>query len=118
MTITTKSREFTKQELYLLTKSPSMISVNKLENGAEITPSGWLVYHDTNSKGEEVEILSIMGINALGENQVWSCQSQTFKQNFYDIDSIFESVPDSYAIKKISGQTKAGREFVNCDLVM
>lgn len=110
MEIKEKSREFTKTEIYKLTKSPSMIPVNNVEDGSELEVNGYLIFGDINSKDEPVEILSVLGT----DGTVWCSQSDTFRKNFMDIYSIFEG--ETFTIVKLSGETKAGRPFVNCDL--
>ena len=114
MKITEKSKEFTKDELYRMTKSPSVTSVKALEDGTIITPRGWLEFDDENAKGETSYMLSIIGEDAFGQETVWTCQSQTFKNNFMDLWILFDGEP--FTLKKISGVTKAGRDYVNCDL--
>lgn len=114
MIITEKSDEFTKAELYRMTKSSSIMTVKSLEDGTIITPRGWLTFDDENSKGETSHMLSIIGEDALGQETVWSCQSQTFKDNFMDLWNMFDGEP--FTLKKISGVTKAGRDYVKCDL--
>lgn len=110
MEIREKSREFSKTEIYKMTKSPSMLTVNNIEDGTELEVAGYIIFGDTNSNNEEVEILSIMGT----DGTVWCTQSDTFRKNFMDIYSIFDG--DLFTIVKLSGATKAGRPFVNCDL--
>lgn len=114
MKITSTSREFEKQELYLMTKSPSIKTVNSVTDGDTMEVNGWLMFEDTNAKGQTSELLSIKGIDSTGEEVVWTCQSETFKRNFADIAGIFDGEP--FTIVKISGVTKAGKDFVNCDL--
>lgn len=114
MKITFESREFTPTEKYLMTKSPSIISVKDLEDGYILNVTGYLEYEDENSKGETSYMMSIIGLDGFGENVVISTQSATFKRNFAEIAEIFENEP--FIIKKISGTTKAGRPYVNCDL--
>lgn len=115
MTITTMSSEnFTKAELYRMTKSPSIVSVKAIPDGTTMTPIGWLTFDDENNKGEVSHMLSIIGVGEDDQEVVWSCQSQTFKDNFMDLWELFKG--DNFKIKKLSGQTKAGREYVNCDL--
>lgn len=115
MIITSKSDEgFTKAELYRMTKSPFIVSVKTLADGATMTPIGWLTFDDENNKGEVSHMLSIIGVCDDGQKVVWSCQSQTFKDNFMELWELFEG--DAFKIKKISGQSKAGREYVSCDL--
>lgn len=114
MTITEKSNDFTKVELYRMTKSPGIRSVKDLEDGTTIKPRGWLTFDDENAKGETFHMLSIIGGDAFDREIVWSCQSQTFKDNFMDLWNMFDGEP--FTLKKISGVTKAGRDYVNCDL--
>ena len=112
MRIIEKSKELTKEQTYLLTKSPSVLPVKDIEDGSELTVVAFLTYEDVNSKGETSNILSIMGEN----NEVWACQSETFKRSFNDLVEIMGV--DGFTIKKLSGTTKAGRPYVNCDLVV
>lgn len=115
MIITSKSTEsFTKAELYRMTKSPSIVSVKTVADGTTMSPIGWLTFDDENNKGEVSHMLSIIGVGEDDQEVVWSCQSQTFKDNFMDLWELFKG--DNFKIKKLSGQTKAGREYVNCDL--
>lgn len=115
MIITSMSKEdFTKVELYRMTKSPAIVSVKAVEDGATMEVHGWLTFEDENAKGETSHMLSIIGIGEDGEEVVWTCQSQTFKDNFMDLWELFNG--DTFKIKKLSGVTKAGREYVNCDL--
>lgn len=115
MIITSKSSEsFTKAELYRMTKSPSIVSVKTVADGTTMSPIGWLTFDDENNEGEVSHMLSIIGVGEDDQEVVWSCQSQTFKDNFMDLWELFKG--DNFKIKKLSGQTKAGREYVNCDL--
>lgn len=108
ITVTKASKELTKREQFKLTKSQQPILIKDLEDGVEITPDYWAIYEDTD---KDTEVLSIVDT----EGQVLSTISETFKKNFLDIADIFQD--EDYTIKKISGTTKAGRSFVNCDLV-
>ena len=115
MIITSKSSEsFTKAELYRMTKSPSIVSVKTVADGTTMSPIGWLTFDDENNEGEVSHMLSIIGVGEDDQEVVWTCQSQTFKDNFMDLWELFKG--DNFKIKKLSGQSKAGREYVNCDL--
>lgn len=114
MRIEFQSREFTPTEKYLMTKSPSIISAKDVEDGKRMLVKGWLQYSDENHNGEIANMTSIIGEVDGVENVVWSTQSNTFIQNFIDISEIFDN--SDFTIKKISGTTKAGRPYVNCDL--
>lgn len=114
MTVKETSKELTNTEIYLMTKSPSIKTVNSVTDGDTLSVYAYLVFEDTNAKGQTSEMLSIMGTDSSGEQSVWTCQSETFKRNFYDLVDIFHE--DPFTIVKISGVTKAGKDFVNCDL--
>lgn len=103
------SRELTKVEKYLMTQSPSIMSLSKTEDDVSIPVDAWLIFTDTKDTGEEVEILSILS----GE-YVFSCQSETFKRSFADIVEVMDG--EHFAIKKISGTTKSDRPYINCVL--
>lgn len=110
MNILEQSRELTKVELYLMTKNPACISVSNVADSTVINVSAFLVYEDINSKGETVELLSIL----TPDNKVYACQSATFKKSFKDIADIADG--DEFAVVKVSGTTKAGRPYINCVL--
>jgi len=103
------SKELTKVEKYLMTQSPAIVSLSKTEDDISIPVDAWLIFSDSKDTGEEVEILSILS----GE-EVFSCQSETFKRSFADIVEVMDG--EHFAIKKISGETKAGRPYINCVL--
>ena len=107
MTITMMSREdLDKKTIYMLTKDPSVKLIKNLPDGTAFTVSAYLEYVDTNSRGENVHILSIMT-----DQGPLACQSKTFREQFLDIAEIF-GLP--VTISKISGMTKAEREYITC----
>lgn len=108
--IISKSREFDKIETYLMTTSPDITSVKDLDDGEKLTVTGYLFFNDVKPNGETAEIMSII----TDEKKVYSCQSATFKRSLQDIANLFDGEP--FTIIKISGETKAGREYVNCVL--
>lgn len=115
MIITSKSSEsFTKAEIYRMTKSPSIVSVKTVADGTTMSPIGWLTFDDENNKGEVSHMLSIIGVGEDDQEVVWSCQSETFKDNFMDLWNMFDGEP--FTLIKLSGKSKAGHEYVNCDL--
>jgi hypothetical protein len=114
MKIIFESREFTPTEKYLMTKSPSIISVKNVEDGSLLEVKGYLHYEDEDQNGKTSHMTSIIGVSN-GEQVVWSTQSKTFVDNFIDISEIFEG--EGFTIKKLSGVTKnTKRPYVNCDL--
>lgn len=111
VTIKATSREFTIVEKYLMTTSPDMTSMKDVADGEKIEVDGYLTFEDVKEKtGEVVEVLSII----TPEKKVYSCQSATFKRSISDIHSVMETTP--FTVIKISGKTKAGRDFINCVL--
>lgn len=111
ITINSKSREFTNVEEYLMTVAPSIISMKDVADDTIIEVDGLLTFTDVKDEtGEEVEVLSII----TPAKEVYSCQSKTFKRSLNDIATIMGDKP--FSIVKISGKTKAGRDFINCIL--
>lgn len=109
ITITAKSKDFTKVEEYLMTIAPNIISLKDLEDETSIPVDGWLEYTEEKD-GKEVEIMSII----TPDRVVYGFQSATAKRALLDIDSIMEG--NKYSVIKISGTTKAGRPYVNLTL--
>lgn len=104
------SKEFTEVEQYLMTKSPAIISMKDVEDDTSIIVDGILNFEDEKDNGEVVEIMSII----TPDSKVYSCQSKTFKRSIIDIANIMHGKP--FPIKKISGKTKAGRDYIDCIL--
>ena len=106
-----KSREFTEVEQYLMTIAPSIQSVKGVEDGTHITVNGILEFTDIKEDtGEAVDIMSII----TPDKKVYSCQSSTFKRSIKDISNIMQG--KEFTVIKISGKTRAGRDFINCVL--
>lgn len=105
------SREFTEVEQYLMTIAPSIQSVKDVEDGTYITVNGILEFSDIKENtGEAVDVMSII----TPDKKVYSCQSSTFKRSIKDISNIMQG--KEFTVIKISGKTKAGRDFINCVL--
>lgn len=111
ITIKATSRDFTPVEKYLMTSSPNITSMKNVVDGEKIVVDGFLTFDDLKEKtGEIVEVLSVI----TPEKKVYSCQSATFKRSISDIHDVVETTP--FTVIKISGKTKAGRDFINCVL--
>lgn len=109
--ITSTSREFTEVEKYLMTISPAIISMKDVADGTPITVAGVMYFEDVKENtGEAVEVMSII----TPDNEVYSCQSATFKRTVNDIATIMGD--KCFTVIKTSGKTKAGRDFINCVL--
>lgn len=105
------SKELSKVEAYMMTASNQGTSMKDVPDNAEITVKIWALVERTNEdKGETMELLSIFD----GQN-VYVTQSKTFLKSFEEIANIMAD--DAYKIRKISGTTKSGREYIDCQLV-
>ena len=106
-----KSRELSKQEIYLMTMNPKSDSV-KNHVGERIDVAAWLIFEDVDKKtGEVHSVLSVL----TPENEVFSTISPTFQSDFMDMAELFQN---DFAFEIISGKSKAGREFVTCALAI
>lgn len=110
ITITTQTKEFTNVEKYLMTTAPTIKTVKTLSDGDIINVAGYLEFIDEKENGETAELMSIITT----ENAVYSTQSVTFKRSIKDIEAVMQGFP--FPVKKISGQSKAGRKYVDCVL--
>ena len=109
--ITNKSRELSLQEIYLLTMSPKADSI-KNHIGERIDVSAWAVFEDTDKKtGEVHSVLSVL----TPENEVLATISPTFQADFMDMAELFQN---NFSFEIVSGESKAGREFVTCSLAI
>lgn len=109
ITITNTTKEFTPVEKYLLTVAPTIKTVKTLHDGDVINVAGYLEFVDEKEDGTKAELMSIITT----DNTVYSTQSATFKRSIKDIETIMQF---PFPVKKISGQSKAGRSFVDCVL--
>lgn len=119
MKIIDKSRDFSAKEIYRMTEDRTVLSVKDIADHTILNVNGYLTFEDTNSNGETSEILAIMGADDNGEITVWACQSATFKRSFMNIveintESGIDIAVEPIAIEKLSGTTKAGRDYVDC----
>lgn len=110
ITIKNETKEFTPIEKYLLTLAPTIKTVKTLQDGDVINVAGYLEFVDEKEDGTTAELMSIITT----DNVVYSTQSVTFKRSIKDIESVMKGFP--FPVKKISGQSKAGRKYVDCVL--
>lgn len=110
ITIKNPSRDFTEVEQYLMTLDRGIVSLKDVEDNTSIPVAGYLTFTDEKDNGDSVDILSII----TPDNEVFSCQSATFKRSFDNIVNIMHDKP--FSIIKVSGTTKAGRPFIDCGL--
>ena len=97
-----------KRTLYKLAKSRGT-NVKDLENGSEHPVDAYLLYTDTNNKGDEQTVLTVLS----GDLKMQTI-SKTFINSFLEVADLMGE--DVYSIKIIKDVTKAGREFVSCEL--
>lgn len=97
-----------KKTMYKLTRAKGM-NIKDLENGERVPVDAWALYTDVNSKGTEQTVLAIIS----GENKYHSI-SPTFQRDFADIVSLMDG--EDFAIIITKATSKAGREFVTCEL--
>lgn len=104
------SREFTKVEKYLMTVAPDIESLKNIDDGQSIEVDGFIIFNDIKDNGDVREIMCII----TPDKKVYSGQSATFRQSLKDIESVMDG--EKFSIIKISGKTKAGRDYINCTL--
>ena len=111
ITITNTTKEFTNVEKYLLTVAPTIKTVKTLHDGDVINVAGYIEFIDEKEDGTKSGIMSIITT----DNAVFSTQSATFKRSIKDIETVMQG-HFPFPVKKISGESKAGRKFVDCVL--
>lgn len=110
ITINSQSRDFTEVEQYLMTLDRGIQSLKDVVDNTSIPVAGYLTFTDEKENGDSVDILSII----TPDNEVFSCQSTTFKRSFGNITNIMHG--KEFSIFKVSGTTKAGRPYIDCTL--
>lgn len=106
-----QTREFTPVERYLLTVAPTIRTVKTLNDGDVIEVAGYLEFIDEKEDGTTAELMSIITT----DHAVFSTQSVTFKRSIKDIETAMQGC-FPFPVKKITGQSKAGRDYVDCVL--
>lgn len=106
-------KELDKKGQYIMTLNKAMKSMKDVPDQTEIKVINFCFFDKVDERtGESVSLLSILDESG----KVYCTQSETFKRDFTDIAEIFDEDED-FIIGKISGVTKAGRDFVDCVLV-
>ena len=106
MNVIKESKEFSKQERYMMTHNRNTSLKDAV--GVKLAVTGWLYYADVNSRGENVEVLVLVT-----ETGYYSTISQTFANAFLDIAEAFD-MPVNIAV--VGGVTRNGRDFITCEL--
>lgn len=110
ITINSQSKDFTEVEQYLMTLDRGIKSLKNVDDHTSIPVAGYLTFTDEKEDGDSVDILSII----TPDNEVFSCQSETFKRSFDNITSIMHG--KQFSVIKVSGTTKNGRPYIDCTL--
>lgn len=110
ITINTQSRDFTEVEQYLMTLDRNINMLKDVKDHTRIAVAGYLTFTDEKEDGDIIDILSII----TPDNEVFSCQSATFKRSFENITDILHG--KQFSIVKLSGTTKNGRPYIDCAL--
>lgn len=111
ITITNTSKEYSPVERYLMTVAPNIKTAKTLVDGDVINVAGYLEFVDEKEDGSTAELMSIITT----DNEVYSTQSATFKRSIKDIETAMQGC-FPFPVMKISGESKAGRKFVDCVL--
>jgi hypothetical protein len=116
-TIINKSNELNFFEKYALIESPAIISLKNLENGDLICVGSWVEYKTVDNSGNEIICVSIQDANT---GEVYSGQSATFRETFFDIIdkmSDYKDEIDTIFIEVLHRTSKSGRDYLICAIV-
>lgn len=103
--------ENNKKKVYKLTKA-SGNNVKDVEGTYAVNE--WAIYTEENSKGEENTVLAVLAFDVSGVPVKLQTISQTFIRDFLEIADLMGD--EDFAIDIVHGKTKAGRDFVSCEL--
>ena len=93
------------------------MSLKNIAHKSIICVGLWIDYITKDKDGHEIECISIQDTNT---GEVYSGQSQTFRDSFsYIVDRVksMNPVPENFFIEVLHNTSKSGREFINCALV-
>ena len=120
MEIIKSSAGLSKKAIYRLTNSQSAISLKNLSESIQVKVSVYVYYSDVNSKGDDIELLTI----SCEDGTIYGTNSKTFIEAFNKIiNDLGDPDPDSgedgwvgelMIIKDIS---KNNRTFFTCDMI-
>lgn len=99
----------TKKQIFAITHSKTAEQVKNLPDGEVIEPVNFVQYIDENDKGETNTVLAIL----TAEGRLLTCISATLQRDFLEMVDNFGL---DFQCRKISGMTKASREFVTVEM--
>ena len=114
MNIIAKSSSITNpMDMYTLTRSPERSKLSEA-SGSVLELDKWLVYSETNSKGEEVTLVSL----TTKDGKAYTSNSATFIRDFISAVGMFsEFGVEFHTIQVMNGKSKSGREFITCKVI-
>lgn len=105
MEVKRQSQELSKQQIYFLSQSPEIKKMRDAA-GQVLDMAAWMIYTDTNSKGEEQTILSIL----TADKDTYATNSRTFIEQFEKCIDIFGG--DFKRVSVGTGTSKGGRTYL------
>ena len=113
MEILHKSCEMSGKELYKMTKNASIQKRRDAANST-IKVEKWVHYTDTDDKGKDHDVVSIMDKDT---GVVYATNSPTFCRTFTEILEILTEAGEPLdELEIIEGTSKGGRTFITCGL--
>lgn len=112
--IVDSSRELDKREAYRLTHMKETEQMKDIPDGIVLTVIDWVNYLSENKDGETNEVLLIVATDEDEVSHYLTTVSATFKESFFEM---VETFGNDFKWKKISGQSKSGRSYVDCEFV-
>lgn len=109
MNLSNLNEEVDKKTTYLMTKAKGIKPISELDDGTVLKITHICNFTDTDRNGNEIVIQTYMTSDG-----VFCTQSKTFIENIEDICDIFQGEP--IEVVKMSGKTKAGRNFLYATL--
>lgn len=99
----------TKKQIFAITHSKTAEQAKNLPDGEVIEPVNFVQYIDENDKGETNTVLAIL----TAEGRLLTSISATLQRDFLEMVDNFGL---DFQCRKISGMTKASREFVTVEM--
>lgn len=114
MNIIAKSATVTSaQALYNLTQAPDRKKLTEAK-GQTLKLFSWVLYTDTDMKGNEVTLLSLIDENGQG----YCTNSTTFCRDFKSAVDMFAQFGEEFStIEVATGTSKNGREYISCKVI-
>ena len=111
VTIKYSSRELTPVEQYRMTLDNAIISCKDVADGTQIEVDAFCEFEDSKDDGKVETVFSILSTGG----QVYACTSKTFARNVREIADVFKGATP-FTIVKMSGKTKADKDFIMAGL--